>query len=73
VDHDTAGFAVNAIRTWWDHVAREPVSAVSTPVVAHRGLRRSNGNRAAGVQVEVAAFGRRPAADQRVVISRPDQ
>jgi hypothetical protein len=53
VDHDTAPFAVNAIRTWWHHVGRE----------RYRGARRllltadaggSNGYRLRAWKVELA-------------------
>jgi transposase len=44
IDHDTAQFAVNSIRSWWDHLGRERYPDASTlTITADCG--GSNGNR----------------------------
>ena len=55
VDHDTAGFAVNAIRTWWHTVGRRRYPhSTRLLLTADRG--GSNGNRLRAFKVELAAF-----------------
>jgi hypothetical protein len=55
VDHDTAGFAVNAIRTWWDTVGRERYPH-STRLLLTADCGGSNGNRLRAFKTELAAF-----------------
>ncbi len=55
MDHDTAGFAVNAIRTWWDTVGRERYPH-STRLLVTADCGGSNGNRLRAFTVELAAF-----------------
>ena len=55
VDHDTAEFAVNAIRTWWDTVGRLRYPR-STRLLVTADCGGSNGNRLRAFKVEVAAF-----------------
>jgi hypothetical protein len=55
VDHDTAGFAVNAIRTWWDTVGRQRYPH-STRLLLTADCGGSNGNRLRAFKVEVATF-----------------
>ena len=55
VDHDTAAFAVNAIRTWWDTVGRERYPD-STRLLLTADCGGSNGNRLRAFKVELAAF-----------------
>jgi hypothetical protein len=53
VDHDTAGFAVNAIRTWWEHVgAKRYPNARRLMLTADAG--GSNGYRLRTWKVELA-------------------
>lgn len=55
VDHDTAGFAVNAIRTWWDTVGRERYPH-STRLMLTADCGGSNGYRLRAFKTELAAF-----------------
>jgi hypothetical protein len=55
VDHDTAAFAVNAIRTWWDTVGRDRYPH-SSRLLLTADCGGSNGNRLRAFKVEVAAF-----------------
>jgi hypothetical protein len=55
VDHDTAGFAVNAIRTWWNAVGRERYPR-STRLLMTADCGGSNGSRLRAFKVELAAF-----------------
>nr|WP_192748799.1 ISAzo13 family transposase [Actinopolymorpha pittospori] len=52
VDHDTAGFAVNAIRTWWEHVGRERYPKASRLMLTV-DAGGSNGYRLRGWKVEL--------------------
>jgi hypothetical protein len=55
VDHDTAAFAVNAIRTWWDKVGRTAYpDATELLITADCG--GSNGNRVRLWKTELAFF-----------------
>jgi hypothetical protein len=63
VDHDTASFAVNSIRTWWEP-GRQGRLPGSDPAVDHRGLRRVQ--RQPGPAVEDRT--RRPAAETGLTI-----
>ena len=55
MDHDTAAFAVNAIRTWWDSVGRDRYPG-SSRLLLTADCGGSNGNRLRAFKVEVAAF-----------------
>jgi len=55
VDHDTAAFAVNAIRTWWSSVGRDRYPD-SSRLLLTADCGGSNGNRLRAFKVEVAAF-----------------
>jgi hypothetical protein len=55
VDHDTAGFAVNAIRTWWDTVGRLRYPR-SRRLLVTADCGGSNGSRLRAFKVELAAF-----------------
>jgi len=55
VDHDTAGFAVNAIRTWWHTVGRRRYPD-STRLLLTADCGGSNGNRLRAFKVELAGF-----------------
>ena len=58
VDHDTAGFAVNAIRTWWDTVGRRRYPH-SRRLLLTADCGGSNGNRLRAFKAELAAFAAR--------------
>jgi hypothetical protein len=55
VDHDTAPFAVNAIRTWWEHVGRERYPKATRLLVTADGG-GSNGYRLHAWKVELATL-----------------
>lgn len=55
IDHDTAGFAVNAIRTWWDTVGRERYTH-SSQLLITADCGGSNGYRLRAWKLELAAF-----------------
>src|SRR3954451_3982357 len=55
VDHDTAAFAVTAIRTWWDTVGRDRYPH-SRRLLITADCGGSNGNRLRAFKVELAGF-----------------
>lgn len=55
VDHDTAAFAVNAIRIWWDTVGRDRYPH-SRRLLITADCGGSNGNRLRAFKVELAGF-----------------
>ena len=61
IDHDTAQFAVDAIRRWWTRMGRARFP--ERPHAAdHRRRRRQQRTAVAAVEVGAAALGRRTAA-----------
>jgi hypothetical protein len=55
VDHDTAAFAVNTLRTWWNSVGQAAYPAATTlTITADSG--GSNGNRLRAWKIELAAL-----------------
>jgi Rhodopirellula transposase DDE domain len=69
IDHDTAQFAVNSIRGWWEHLGRERYPD-ARPAFGHRRLRWRQRLSHAPVEGRGAAPGRRDRAGEPG-LSRP--